>query len=296
MKNRCVVVGWVVLLVAGGMAWAEPDAPTNVATDTLTQIAKQAISILERERIHDWFDWYRKMKAFGVTYQPRLMAPNDLVGRLSNPQLRMYAGVKLVDALYAMSFLKWQEATDCMSTIDDIQSTLQLRSYADLKNNYIRTLRNASNNPGAQDLPRLIEQLASDYVSDLPALLSSAVTADSLIESLYGMAIEMAYITGGLWTSENAMRLQDGFNQLPTFEIHKMVLSLFYVFGRRGDIICIGGESEEKLTVIQSMYDLENAEYAGRMTCEDAEPGWIAAKMKIQAIRASILTPSTPDL
>ncbi len=291
MKRWCVVAGVVACMAAGNGVGAESGAPAEAVAVSLEQIARQATAALDREKIHDMFDWYRKMTVFGVTYQPSLTAPNDLVGKLDEEQLSFYAGVKLLDALYAVTFLKRQDVADCVRALEEIQTALQLRSYADLNNGFLRTLKIAADRPEALDVQQLIEQLASDYVNELPALLSTVETADYLINGLYGMVIEMSYITGSLWTPENAVQLQQGFQQYPTYGTLKMLLSLFEAFDRMDEEIRIRGETEEKLAVIRSMYELERAEQSGRMTDEEAEPGWIEAALKIASIRTSALTP-----
>jgi hypothetical protein len=229
------------------------------------------------------------MKDFGVTYQPSLMAPNDLIGRLDEEQLRLYAGVKLMDALYAVTFLKRQEVVDCVRVMEEIQDALRLRSYADLNNNFLYTLKEAADRPEALNAQRLIEQLAADYVSELPALLSSDETAAYLIDGLYGMVVEMAYITGSLWGTENATQMQEGFRKFPTTEILQMLLSLFEAFDRMDETIRERGESEVKLDVIRTMYELERGEQTGQLSDEEAEAGWIEAGVIIAEIRASIL-------
>lgn len=291
MKRWSVLAGVVACMAAGNGVGAESGAPAEAVAVSLEQIARQATAALDREKIHDMFDWYRKMTVFGVTYQPSLTAPNDLVGKLDEEQLSFYAGVKLLDALYAVTFLKRQDVADCVRALEEIQTALQLRSYADLNNGFLRTLKIAADRPEALDVQQLIEQLASDYVNELPALLSTVETADYLINGLYGMVIEMSYITGSLWTPENAVQLQQGFKQYPTYGTLKMLLSLFEAFDRMDEEIRIRGETEEKLAVIRSMYELERAEQSGRMTDEEAEPGWIEAALKIASIRTSALTP-----
>ncbi len=293
MKRWCVVIGLAVWVAAGSAVRAAEDVPAETVAKSLQQIAAETKAILVKDKIHDAFDWYRKMKEFGVTYQPRLAAPNDLVGRLDKEQLRLYAGVKLIDALYAVTFLKRQDVADCVRVMEQIDDALQLRSYADLNNHFLHTLKKAAERPEELDVQRLIDQLSSDYVSELPALLASVETADYLIDGLYGMVIEMSYITGSLWNAENAAQMQAGFNQFPTSGTISMLLSIFEAFDRMDENIRVSGKTEEKLAVLRKMYQLERGEQSGQLTDEEAEPGWIEAGSKIAEIRMSILTPSS---
>ena len=291
MKQWCVVVGLAAWAAAGRLAWADEGAKDVAAAGALEQVAKRATDILDQEKIHDLFDWYRKMADYGVTFQPGLLAPCDLAGKLDPDRLRVYAGIKLMDALYAATFLQRMEVAKGVRAVEEVQGALDLRSHADVGSGHLRLLVEAADRPEALDVRVLIEQLAAEYANELPALLSSGETADYLMDSLYGMAIEMSYITGSLWGPENAEKLEEGFAQYPTSESLGMLLELFEAFGRMGDRIRVGEGSEEKLAVVRGMYDLEMAERTGRMSAEEAEAGWIDAAAKIAAIRAAILAP-----
>ena len=258
---------------------------------TLQQISEEVQYVLVEDQVFSLFDWYRKLKDFGLTYQPSLAAPNDLSGQLDGEQLRLYAGVKLFDALYAVTFMQRQEAADCVRVIEEIEQALDLRSFADLDNHFLATLKKAANNPEEVDVQSLIRQLANDYVKELPALLSSTETADYLIDGLYGAFIEQSYILSGLLQSPNADQIQAGFEQCPSQSGFAMLLDLFGAFDRLDEEIRVGGETAQKLDVIRELHRLDQADEANAIDDDEAEIGWQAAALKVAAIRAAILTP-----
>ncbi len=272
-------------------AYAEEATVTGDTARTLEQMAQQAKGVLAQERVQDTFDLYRKLKDFGVTYQSSLTAPNNLVGQLDDDQLRMYAGVKLFDAIYAASFMERKDAANAVAVIEQIQDALQLRSYADLNNYFLHTLKKAATRTDEVDIPQLINQLAADYVNELPDLFSSVETADYLIDSLYGFYIEMSYITGALYSTAAGPQIEEGMNTIKTADMYKMLLDTFGAFDRLNEEIRVSGNTQQKLAVIRKMYDLDMAEESSEMTDEEASPLWMEQGLLVMGIRASILTP-----
>ncbi len=284
------------ILAAACVASSAPgqDQDTKAVADvskSLESIAADVKAILVRERIHETMDFFRKMKDYGITYQPALTAPNDLVGRLDKDQLRLYAGIKTFDALYAVTFLKRQEAADCVAVIEQIQDALNLRSQADLGNDFLSTLKKAASQPDEVDVQKLIEQLASDYIQELPAMLSSTETADYFIDSLYGLNIQLYYIVGALCATTAGEQLQPGLTQLDDGSMDKSLLDVFEAFNRMDDTIRISGKTEEKLGVIRSGYDLVMAARNGTLSPEELDSKWREVNLTVDAIRNAILTP-----
>ena len=265
---------------------------TAKVAKSLDEVAAQVQVVLAKERIRDAFDLYRKMRAYGVTYQPSLTAPNYLSGQRYGAQLRMYAGIKLFDAIYAATFMNRQDVADAVATIEQAQDSLDLRSYADLNNFFLVTLKTAAARPEDVDVQLLIDQLASDYVAELPELLSSPETADYLIDSLYGFFVEMSYVTGKLMDTAAYDQMEAGFDQVAVADVYEMLLDAFEAFDRMDDEIRIGGETEQKLAVMRTMYDLIVAEKAGTIPEEDIGPSWEDPSLKIVEIRDSVLSPN----
>lgn len=265
-------------------------AATEVAK-TLDQIAVEMNAVCTQGRIQDVFDLYRLMKEFGVTYQPTLTAPHHLSGLLAPDQLRMYAGVKLFDALYAATFMQRQDVADCVATIEQIQDTLELRSYADINNYFLHTLKNAAARPEEVDVQQLIAQLSSDYVRELPELLSSNPSAEYLIESLYGFYVEMFYVTSSLMATPARDQIKMGFDQIHRTDTYKLLLDAFEAFNRMDETIRVEGKVEEKLAVMRAVHGLILAKNNQTLPDEDAGPQWRPLARTIASIRASILTP-----
>ncbi|HBA83155.1 MAG TPA: hypothetical protein DCZ95_03580 [Verrucomicrobia bacterium] len=287
-----MVVMLVSLAMAAGAARGADSTATKDVTQSLEQISVEVQKLISQGRIQNAFDFFRIMKNFGMTYQPSLAAPNDLVGKLDDEQLRLYAGVKLYDAIYAAAFMKRQEVADDVRTIEEIQTALDLRSHADINNSFLTTLKKAAADPESVDVQQLMEQLAADYVSEVPALMSSVEGADYLIDGLYGCVIELFYLGNMQYTEDNSQRLEEGFDQMKTAGNPKLLLELFAAFDRMDEPIRLSGETQEKLAVIRELYELDEADESGKMTDEEADPLWVALGAKIAAIRASILTPS----
>jgi len=293
--KKSICAGMGLILTMAVTTFGDEEATARVG-QSLEKLAENAKSVLVEDRIHDVFDWYRKLTDFGLTYQPSLMAPNDLVGKLNKEQLRLYAGIKLFDALYAATFMKRQDVADCVRVIEEIQDTLDVRSHADINNYFLHTLKKAASRPDEVDIATLIDQLASDYVRELPALLSSVESADYLIDSLYGLFIQKSYIFGAM-TSNNASweRLREGCIEYPRAEQTKLLLDLFEAFNRLDEDIRISGETHKKLDVVREDHRLSKAAATRTMTREEARPHWRAMRQTVIATRNAILTPDAKE-
>ena len=282
---------WVCLLTwtLSSTVRANEEAAADVAK-SLEQMAAEANATLTRANILDIFDWYRELKEYGMTYQPSLTAPNDLAGKLNDEQLRFYAGVKLFDALYAATFMKRQEVVDCVNVIEEIQEKLNLRSYADLNNYFLKTLKAVADDPAAVDIQVLIEQLASDYVNELPQLLSSPETADYLIDGLYGTVLQQ-YITSDRVGNLAGDAMDEGFELYPSQHFFKTLLQLFEAFDRMDENIRVSGETVEKVEVIRELYRVDQLDESNTIPEEECDLLWESLTRNVLAIRAAFLTP-----
>ena len=281
---------WISL--AGHSAPAAEPAPVTAEAQSLQQLAAEARKIITQDKIHDLMDRYRKMKDYGLTYQPSLAAPNHLVGQLNEKQLRLYAGIKLMDALYATTFQKRQDVADAVRTIEEIQDALNLRSHADLNQYFLHTLKVAANQPDELDVQQLIEQLAADYILELPDMLSSMETADYLVDGLYGMCIQNSFTLASLLATENGPRLEEGFNQFTASGFRTMVLELFALFSRARETLSENDPNGEILDVLRRSSELAQLEQSGQLTDEEANPLWIQNALRLAQIRAAILAPA----
>ena len=268
---------------------ANEEAAADVAK-SLEQMAVEAQATLTQANVLDIFDWYRKLKEHGMTYQPSLAAPNDLVEKLDEEQLRFYAGVKLFDALYAATFLKRQEVLDCVAVIEEIQEKLDLRSYADLNNYFLKTLKALADDPAAVDIQVLIGQLASDYVNELPQLLSSAETADYLIDGLYGTILQQ-FITSGMIGTYAGDSIEEGFELYPSQQFFQTLLRLFEAFDRMDESIRVSGETVEKVDLVRELCRVDELDEADAISVEESGMLWEALMRRALLIRSAYLTP-----
>lgn len=283
---------WISLAGSSAPAAETAPVPAEAQSLQLQQLAAEARKIVTQDKIHDLMDRYRKMKDYGLTYQPSLAAPNNLVGQLNEKQLRLYAGIKLMDALYATTFQKRQEVADCIRTIEEIQDALNLRSHADLNQYFLHTLKVAANQPDELDVQQLIEQLASDYILELPDMLSSMNTADYLVDGLYGMCIQNSFTLASLLATENGPRLEEGFSQFTASGFRTMVLELFALFNRAQETLSDNDANGEILDVLRRSSELAQLEESGQLTDEEANPLWIQNALRLAQIRAAILAPA----
>ena len=290
--KRAITAVLVLLTTVGAVAQGvEDSAAVAEVTRSLEQIASEVQALITQEKINSLFDQYRKLVDFGVTYQPRLVAPNDLAAKLDEKHLKLYAGLKLFDAIYAATFMKRQEVADSVKAIEDVQTALDLRSYADLSGRFLETLKKAAAEPESIDVQKLIEQLSADFVSEVPALMANEKSADYLIDGLYAFLIQMSYVTGSLMAGDNSLQIEKGFDQLTVPANRQMVLDVFKAFDRMDEQIRVSGETVDKLAVVQQACYLVEAERSGKLTDEDAEKDWTAMAATVNAIRDSIISP-----
>jgi hypothetical protein len=127
LKHAILALG-LAFLVGGTLTRGEVAAPPAVLTNSMATMAAKAEAALTALRIHTLFDQCRQFEDFGVTYQPAVVAPANLASRMGPEQLRMYAGVKLFDAIYAATFLQRQAVAADVKAIEEIQERLDLRS------------------------------------------------------------------------------------------------------------------------------------------------------------------------
>lgn len=273
----------------GGM---EADgAGVGEVSRSLEDIAIEVRKVLVAERVHGLFDLMRKFQEYGVTWQPDLLAPDNLVDKLDEEQLRLYAGMKLFDAIYAATFLQRQAVTDAARTIEGIQDRLDLRSYADVSGSFFITLNRAAAEPDSVDVPALLAELTENYVHDIPALMSSPESADYLIDGFYGFFIQMEYVMDSMYAVAGE-QMEIGFELVNNSDIFLLVLDLFAAFDRMDEEIRLSGETVEKLDVVKRMHELDMAENDGILSDEESHLLWEEQGRTIRTIRTAILTPS----
>lgn len=271
---------------------AEP-ATTAAATKSLEQLATEVKSLLVKEKIHNRFDLLRRLQEQGLTWQPAILAPNDLVGKLDYEQLRFYAGVKLCDALYAATFMQRQAVADAVQTLEAINERLNLRAYADVSGKFFATLKKAAAEPESVNVQPLLDQLATDYVQDIPALMANPESAEYLIDALYGFTIENGYLLGHFYRNDakgegkvmKAVPQQTG----SITEWFETIVKLFNAYGRADETIRVDDKMIKKLSLINEVLAVHHKK---DLTPESLRKDRESVYAQAAAIRAAMLTPS----
>jgi len=212
--KKVIVVCLIAMIIAIGcitMAANDPKTPTtekqkNQITEkqkaeaiaavaaALKQFSSEVQAILTRENIHSMFDRPRIIKDFGVTYQPELVVANDLTPKLSGCNLNVYAGMKMYDAIYAAVFSKKQEVAKSIQAVDEAMQKLDLRSHADFSGHMRVTVRKIASETENIDIKKMLDQLTTDTLNELPVFMSSNEASHFMADSLYGFMIESMFV------------------------------------------------------------------------------------------------------
>jgi len=289
-RSSLWLLSWLLLTVS--VQGAEPPSAQSPAKP-LEQIAAEVDQLLVKDKIFNRFDLLRRLQQQGLTWQPALLAPNNLVDKLDEPGLRFYAGVKLLDALYAATFMQKQAVADSIQTIEAINERLDLRSYADLSGSFFTTLKKAAAAPETVKIEQLIDQLAADYMKDIPPLMSNPNSAEYLIDSLYGVTIETGYLLGQFYRNklpdEGQVMQAVAKPDIGITEWMRTLESLFAAAGRADETVQVEGKPVAKMALIR--------EIIANRTAEDRSPETIKKRRdsvytQAAAIRAAILTPT----
>lgn len=290
--KKCAV--WTLsLLLLTVCAQGADKPPAQGPAKPLEQIAAEVDQVLVKDKIHNRFDLLRRLQAQGLTWQPSLLAPNDLVGKLDEDGLRFYAGVKLLDALYAATFMQKQAVAESIQTIKAINEKLNLRSYADLSGNFFKTLKKAAAAPESVDVQQLLDQLAADYVKDIPPLMSNPKSAKYLIDSLYGSTIGTGYLMGQFYREklpvESQLMKAVAKPDSGITEWMRTLESLFAAAGRADETLLVDGKPVEKMALIE---EIIAARKAGDTSADALKKARDSVYAQAAAIRAAMLTPA----
>lgn len=290
--RKCAI--WSMSLIFFAMcAHGADSASTQSPAKPLEQIAAEVDHLLVKDKIHNRFDLLRRLQEQGLTWQPSLLAPNDLVNTLDEQGLRFYAGVKLLDALYAATFMQKQAVADSVQTIEAINDKLNLRSYADLSGNFFTTLKKAAAAPESVNVKELIDQLATDYVKDIPPLMSNPKSAEYLIDSLYGSTIETGYLMGQFYRNklpvESQVMKAVAKPDSGITEWMRTLESLFAAAGRSDETLQVDGKPVEKMALIK---EILATRAAGDTSPEALKQTRDSVYSQAAAIRAAMLTPA----
>lgn len=290
--KKCAIWSMSLLLLTV-CAHGADNPPAQNPAKPLEQIAAEVDHLLVKDKIHNRFDLLRRLQSQGLTWQPSLLAPNDLVGKLDEEGLRFYAGVKLLDALYAATFMQKQAVAESIQTMEAINEKLNLRSYADLSGNFFKTLKQAAAAPESVDVQQWIDQLATDYVKDIPPLMSNPKSAEYLIDSLYGSTIETGYLMGRFYREklpvESQLMTAVAKPDIGITEWMRTLESLFAAAGRSDETLLVDGKPVEKMALIK---EIIAARKAGDTSPEALKKARDSVYAQAAAIRAAMLTPA----
>lgn len=280
--------------------WAMPTlgadrATVAQATHSLEQISAEVQRVLAQQKINNAFDLFKRLSAHGITWQPSLLAPNNLAERLSDEQLRMYAGIKLFDALYAATFKQRKAVAEAVAVIEDVQDRLDLRAEVDLSSALFTTLKRAAADPQGIDLDKTFGHLAASYIQDVPVLMANPRSAEYLVDSLFGFTIQQAYMRGKF---HNALHDAGDFaldksaqGQPDRGEWEEVMLTLLKVAAPVDKDLNVNGRTIAKADIIAKMHSALRADTTPEET-DAIKAQWAAVNKDISAIRAAILTPA----
>lgn len=291
---KILLVG-VALALGGTAAVAEapPEEAPQVAVEALKQLSAEIQEILVRENVHSMFDRAARLQELGLSYQPDLVAPVALDPAWTLCQRQQFAGLKLFDAVYAIAFQKRQETADAMKALEEVITLLDLRSHADFSGRSYAVLKKAAEDPGAIDVRNLLDELANSLVDEIPATMSSPVTAHFLMDSLYGFSIESAHVMGFFQRNDTTGKLRARLYEEPARPGRepwmKMVLRAFAAFERQAAALGLGCDAPAKLEVVRSIAQVVEDEQAGRIPPETGVAVWNEIGEQIAAMRRSIL-------
>jgi len=265
--RRIVRLGIAALLGGSLVARGGEQAASRAVAKSMAQVAEEIEGLLSQDRIHSQFDLFRKLKDYGVTYQPELLAPN----------------------VYAAAFRQRQDLKDCAQVMDMIENKLDVRSCADIGNEFFVTLNQAAMEPEAVDVRDLLEQLSKDYVANVPALLAHPESAEYLIEGLFGFTVEMYYLLAYFYQHDTDDKLRAGIDQYDGMEWLDAMRQVFEAFDQLDEGTRKRAETTARLAVIRQMITAIKGRMSGTITGPALADSWRKTAEQIGGIRKSIL-------
>lgn len=291
--SRVAIVSALLLLTS--TAQGTDTRSVSQVTQSLEQISAEVQGVLAQEKINNAFDLFKRLSAHGITWQPSFLAPNNLADRLSDEQLRMYAGIKLFDALYAATFKQRKAVAEAVAAIEDVQDRLDLRAEADLSSALFTTLKRAAADPQGIDLDKTFGHLAASYIQDVPVLMANPRSAEYLVDSLFGFTIQQTYMRGKF---HNALQEAGNFaldkgaqSQPDRGEWEEVMLTLLKVAAPVDKTLTVNGRSIAKADIIAKMGAALRADPTPVET-DAIKAQWAEVNKEVAAIRTAILTPA----
>ncbi len=265
------------------------EATAEVAA-ALKQLLAEVQALLTKENVHSMYDRPRLLKETGVTYQPDLVVASDLTPRLSSCNLRIYAGIKMYDAVYAAVFNKKQEVARSLQAIDAAMIKLDLRSHADFSGHIRDTVRKVASETGEVDIRQMLNQLTADTIQELPVFMSSSESAHFLMDCLYGFALEACSVMGYFHQTDPNDRLMKLRTQQPAFlGWLNAVDNVFGAFQKSNQDLRVECKRSHSPEFIKTVMKLSEAERSGKITTKEARQQLAGLREQLTQLRASIL-------
>ncbi len=260
-KRFAAAVIALFLLSPAAISAQKPAAdPARDVAAALKTLSAEVPRILKTENLRDLYGNVYRLKEIGISYQPQLVAPVKPDPTWSKCQLRQYAGMKQFDAAYAIAFRKHQDLALISRNLDEIFTTLDLRSQADWAGHTFAALRKAAGQPETADVLAMLNELADEFAASLPTALSTPETAHYLEDSLYGFAIETAYLMGYFTANDPKGDIWDRIRDLRVKQKATLAeywpqtaLKVFEAFAQADARLGLKCESPDKLTFYRKL-------------------------------------------
>ena len=263
---------------------------TEKVTASLKQFEAEAQNILTRENVHSMLDRPRLLKEYGVTYQPELVVSDDLASKLSHCNLRIYAGIKMYDAIYAAVFNKGQEVAKSIQAIEEVMQKLDLRSHADFSGHMLGTVRKAASETENINVKEMLDQLTTDALNELPVFMSSSESSHYLMDAIYGFTVEAIYVMGYFHQTDQNDSLMKLRMQQPTFMAWiNAVDRVLAAFEKAKKDLHIECQPPISLDIMKDVTKLAEAERSGKITTKEGRIQLAVIRERLAKIRASVL-------
>lgn len=273
MKSFLFFVSVTIMMLGNISNSRSSDYEQKDITVTLKKIDVEIHKIIHMEGINTMFDTPRLLRDYGITYQAELVAPKDLVSKLTGCNLRIYAGIILYDMVYSAVSNKRQELVESFQIMEAIIQKLDLRSHADLSSQMLSILKKVASEPESVNIKKLINQLAKDFLDQIPVLMTSKETAHYMLDLLYGFTLQTAHVMGYFQRTEHAFKLKEWRRKQKTTSLSWMsdVITVFDIFRATEKSLELKCKSAEKLLALKKAVIFIQDSMNGKLQDKDGE-------------------------
>ncbi|MBF0301135.1 MAG: hypothetical protein HQK51_20675 [Oligoflexia bacterium] len=272
-------------------------AHANDIMSSLKKLDVEIHKILHMESIETMFDTPRLLRDYGISYQPELVAPKNLTPKLSGCNLQIYAGIILYDLIYAVVSNKRQEIVESLQVMETIAQKLDLRSHADLTNHMFSILKKVASEPENVNIKKLINQMAKDFMSQIPIFMSSKETAHYMLDLLYGFTLEAAHVMEYFHRAEQGFKLKEWRRKQKPNSLSWMsdITTIFYSFSNLKKNLDLKCKSSDKLLVMKNAVTFVQDSMTGKFKNKEGERNRRSIEIinDIATMRSAIFANST---